>query len=486
MIPRIINPKTQAIAVQWLVVILLGLFLGFYILFIFKLPSKWIPLFLFAALFPFVVLAIGNLRKILLTLILLDIPLQLDISLKSSWYLDYMGAINGYIISITTICLAALYALWMLGYLVNKNRISQPIRRPNLFLTLYLAVTCLSMVTGESQLLASFEIFLLLQIYLLYFYMLNNIDSRDSLVFIVAMLLVGLTAESLIIMLQQVVGQDFSFAGIKGHIYANSATPEGVSRIGGTLVSANTAGSYVSLLLAPAFSIILTNLKKPYKWLGMVAFICGAIALILTGSRGAWIATFISFTIFGLISFRKEWLDLRVVVFAVIIGVLFSILFFTPLYERIWGYDFGAAGSRVPQYQVALQIIHDHPVFGVGANNYPFVQKQYLALNPNESVFRWAVHNKYLLVWAETGIFGLLFFVLFLISTIRQGSRITKFNDPFLSPLALGFAAAITGQMAHMFFDVFHGRPQVQLLWVIAALLMVMRYIHKPNENFGQ
>lgn len=129
----------------------------------------------------------------------------------------------------------------------------------------------------------------------------------------------------------------------------------------------------------------------------------------------------------------------------------------------------------------AWRIIRDHLIFGVGANNYYFFQQQYLSASPDNSVFRWAVHNKYLLVWAETGIFGLLFFLSFIISTIKKGFNIQKTNDRLLAPVALAMSAAVLGQMVHMFFDVFHSRPQVQLLWVIAALLMVMTYLSQEK-----
>jgi O-antigen ligase len=205
----------------------------------------------------------------------------------------------------------------------------------------------------------------------------------------------------------------------------------------------------------------------------------GVIALLLTGSRGAWLATFVSFIIFGIVALLRGWLRFRIVALAIAFGLLIGIFFFGPIYERIFGYDAGAAASRVTQYQVAFQIIKDHPIFGAGANNYFYALSQFLIRNPLEDVFRWVVHNKYLLVWAETGIFGLLFFILFLLSTIRQGFKIVRFKDSFISPLALGFTTAIIGNMAHMFVDVFHGRVQVQLLWTVAALLMAIKYLHK-------
>jgi putative inorganic carbon (HCO3(-)) transporter len=487
MFPRTIKPKTIQISVQWLAIILLGVFLGFFTLFTLKLPSKWIPLILLAGVLPFAALVIGNLRKILLALIILDIPLQLDIALGSSWVLNYTGAINGYIISVTTICLTILYVLWILEYLVKKDIFSnQSIRRPNVYLTLYLFITCLSLVLGYFQRLASYEVFLLVQTFLLYVYVINNVRDREGVWFIVVMLLVGVITESLIIILMQVAGTGFSVAGIIGNIYAQSATPDGISRIGGTLKSANLAGSYLSMLLVPTFSILTMKQERLFKWLAMMAFICGAIALILTGSRGAWLATFVSFLIFGYYAFRKGWLNLRVLVIGVVIGILILLVFYTPIYQRVFGDDAGAAAGRIPQYQIAFQIIREDPIIGVGANNYPVIQRWYLAQDPNNKVFKWAVHNKYLLVWAETGFFGLLFFVLFLISTIHQGFKITRVNDLRLAPLALGFTAAIMGLMVHMFFDVFHSRSDVQLLWLVAGLLMSMGYLLQPVKDFNQ
>jgi O-antigen ligase len=91
--------------------------------------------------------------------------------------------------------------------------------------------------------------------------------------------------------------------------------------------------------------------------------------------------------------------------------------------------------------------------------------------------FLYTVHNKYLLVWAETGIIGLGAFLGFLFAVTRRGWQGWQFRDRLLSPLALGFTVAIVGQMVHMFFDVFHSRPQVQVLWVVAGLVTAMHSI---------
>ena len=92
------------------------------------------------------------------------------------------------------------------------------------------------------------------------------------------------------------------------------------------------------------------------------------------------------------------------------------------------------------------------------------------------------MHNKYLLVWAETGIGGLLAFMGFLVVTLSRLWKCWKLHDPLLSPLALGFMAGILGMMVHMLVDVYSGRAVVQAFWLIAGLAMVMQTSGMPAE----
>lgn len=490
MIAQIAQKRILEFMGRFHIVFLLASFLGISILVIFSMGSKWIPYSLLALVFPFVLLISGAPKKILLFLILLDIPLQLDVSLGYLWILEYTGTINGYIVSLTTICLVILYIMWGLELLGNKTLRSLTLKIPDRFLTLYLAVTCFSIIIADLRKVASYEIFVLIQVFLLYFYLINNIKERAHLVFILAALSVGLIFESTIIVLVRVLGQGFSIPGIMASVYGTSVSPEGANRIAGTLTSANSAASYICLLLVPAISLIFTGLRTRFQLLGGLAAVLGSVALLLTGSRGGWLAASISLSLFSIYSIGKGWLNKRVFVIIGLIGLLILLVFWEPITNRILGDDAASAASRIPQYKIAWRIIQDHPIFGVGANNYYFFQQRYLAANPDTSVFRWAVHNKYLLVWAETGILSLIFFVAFLISTIKKGFILLKVNDKLLTPVALGLSVAVIGQMVHMFFDVFHSRPQVQLLWVIAGLLLVTNSlsqeetIRRPGGSF--
>jgi O-antigen ligase len=161
-----------------------------------------------------------------------------------------------------------------------------------------------------------------------------------------------------------------------------------------------------------------------------------------------------------------------------LIGLLaaLSLTFRGSIAARLTDDDLGAAHSRVPLMETASRIIADNPVLGVAANNYTAVLPDY-ASRHQDNEFLYTVHNQYLLVWVETGLVGLAAFLWFLIATIRRGYDRWKRSDVLLSPLALGFTAALAGQMVHMQADLFNGRPQLQLLMTVAAAIGAMSRI---------
>jgi len=161
---------------------------------------------------------------------------------------------------------------------------------------------------------------------------------------------------------------------------------------------------------------------------------------------------------------------------AVVIG------FWGPVPQRLGGSDGGSANSRLSLAREAEKVISAHPVLGVGINNYGVVLPHYLG--PQfDGLWLFTVHDKYLLVWAEAGIGALLAFVWFLLATLRRGWRCAERGDPTLAPLAVGLAAGVAGQIVHMAVDIFQDRAQVEALWLVAALLVVIETIGREEAR---
>ena len=117
----------------------------------------------------------------------------------------------------------------------------------------------------------------------------------------------------------------------------------------------------------------------------------------------------------------------------------------------------------------------------MGINNCAASAEKYATQAEFRGEWFWTIHNKYLLEWVETGIFGLAAFLLFLLTTIRQGWNVWRQRDRLLSPIALALVLAICGQMVHMLVDVFNSRPQVQSLWLCAALVAAIGRIKEEE-----
>lgn len=464
----------QGSVLQWTIVGVVGILLGIYAMAVSSLPPQWAPLFVLAVLCPFIAMIVGSARKVLLAIIILDIPFQLDIHVGYRAEAAELGALGGFGISATTVSLAVLYAVWLCKLLTRWEPRARPLLHASVPLVLYLAFSTLSMLVARDVELSLFEVFLLLQMFLLYVYIIGTVRTREDILFIVTMLLTSLVLESLVMIGLRYVGQNFSIAGVSSRIDVSTRAVGQSYRVAGTVGSPITAASYLSLLLAPAIGVLLTRVERSYHWLAALAFGLGVVALILTFSRGGWVTFVFSITILCLLAWRRGWLSPTVRVVVTVVVGLASVLFYTAISTRLFGYDLGSAQARIPLMRLAFRVIMDNPVLGVGANNFPTIMKKY-ATPEFSRAWLYAIHNKYLLVWAETGIGGFVTFIWFLVATIRRGWQCWKFADRFLSPLALGFTAAIVGQMAHMLIDVFHSRPQVQLLWLLAALITAMR-----------
>jgi putative inorganic carbon (HCO3(-)) transporter len=426
-----------------------------------------------AIMSPFVALTRSSVQKTLLAVIILDIPLQFGTHLFYDEKLEAFGAMGGLSISAATLALMGLYAGWFMRTLANPKEEGGPRFHISVPLLIYLAIIAISIFSAQDARLAIFEACLFLESFLLYLYVTNCVRAREEVLFVVRVLLVGGLVESLAIIALGVFGMPSTIWGLPTHIHVESAARGGYMRIGGTLGAPNSTGAYLGILVSVAVSMLFTNLGRRHKLLAWAVLVLGGTALILTFSRGGWIALVASLCFLCFFVGRRRGLSMRGFIAGLVILTAVYLAFHGVISERLFSDDRGSAESRIPLMNLAFRIFADNPMLGVGANNFSVAMGHYLTPEFRHG-FLYAVHNKYLLVLCETGIGGLLAFLAFLWATIRTGWQCWAFKDSFLSTLALGFTAGIAGHMIHMTVDIFRGRPIQQLIWLMAALLFAM------------
>jgi O-antigen ligase len=432
---------------------------------------------LIAILGPFLALTSPYTTKILLAVVVLDIPLQIGAHLYYRENAARFGALGGLSVSATSIALAGLYLSWLFRTLAKNNSGTRPSLQFSVPLLLYLLISAISILVAQDVALAWFEVALLLEACLVYFYIANTVRTTQDVVYIMALLLLGCLLESTIMILMRFTLPPTTVLGLPIHLHAEGVG-HGFLRIGGTIGSSNTSAAYLSISLACAAGVLFTNLGRGYKCLAAAVLALGGVALIFTLSRGGWIALALALTLLCLAVWRRQQFSWKAPILVVSILVLLYLPFRTVISGRLLGDDRGSAESRIPLMNLAFRISQDNPVLGVGANNFTVVMDRYLSPEFRKG-FLFAVHNKYLLVLAETGIGGLLAFLAFLLSILYQGWQCWGMEDRLLSPLALGMATGIAGHMVHMTVDVFRGRPTQQLIWLIAGLLAAIYRMYR-------
>ncbi|MEW5717889.1 MAG: O-antigen ligase family protein, partial [Chloroflexota bacterium] len=144
-----------------------------------------------------------------------------------------------------------------------------------------------------------------------------------------------------------------------------------------------------------------------------------ALALYLTYSRGAWLGIAAGFVFIALASDRRA----RVVLIGVIvIGIIASIPFLqTERAQSLFQIGTGTGFFRVSVWESAAAMIRDHPIFGVGLDNFLYEYPKYIKPDawrePNLS----HPHNIVLDFWARLGIAGVIVVAWMILEFYRKG-----------------------------------------------------------------
>jgi O-antigen ligase len=291
-------------------------------------------------------------------------------------------------------------------------------------------------------------------------------NSAERLRWGTAGLFLALGAQAAIAIAQYVAGSSF---GLYAHFEEDTAIGL-LTRSGGTLnptVLSEYIGIIAPLVLANAFMA-----RRRWISVALMALFCvAASASVLTLSRGGLLnlllTTGIVVTAVSLhpdtSRQRKTLLVGATLLFAVALAGFFS----RQAMARVSDFaaDLDGEGSRLPQLKQALEMIVHNPLFGVGLGDYVETMGQHGPKLP------YPVHNKFLLVTAETGIpGGLLYLALWtcvlvvFVRRARGGARSGRIY-------AVACAAAVIGTLINMNTDVYStgGAPELAL-FLLAGL----------------
>jgi len=239
-----------------------------------------------------------------------------------------------------------------------------------------------------------------------------------------------------------------------------------------------------------------------YAVIPIVAFLLGAIASLLSGSKGAWIAfpAFAVIVFFYLGNLINMWLRILICITACI--VFFS-TYHIPgagVAERIQGMknelsDYQAdhrsknsIAERMEGWKAAWIIFKDHPVTGAGVGNFkPIVLRMIANGEISNSIAKYSQpHSLYLYVMAECGIIG--FFAITSVFIVPLWVMISLARkNPFQRDIAYGGIILITGFMHFGLTESIFGRNiNISFYVIMLAVVLSSFGINKKNKGLSK
>jgi O-antigen ligase len=246
---------------------------------------------------------------------------------------------------------------------------------------------------------------------LIYFLVAYNLVS-DRLRRVVFWILFGsMSASSLVAIIQYAGGIEFLFVRIAPATY----------RPGSTLYNMTFAGILYQLITVNAAMLLGYRLLSTRTLALGGGIIAQVIALVLTLTRGAWLAVIAG--LFAVpILLRRRFLFLVMVVVVMIAGVLalqndVVRQRASTIVENIRTPTDKNISTRLVLWDISWQVFKKHPLFGVGMGDYTIEAERHLG--DRRVVTTVDSHNIYLQLLATRGLVGFIPFVVFWIILFR-------------------------------------------------------------------
>ena len=190
--------------------------------------------------------------------------------------------------------------------------------------------------------------------------------------------------------------------------------------------------NYLAMFLAPGvffgiYFLIKYALQKKtwWFWFHLFSLICLLAALFLTYSYGAWLAVFMSILITAIFTLYNK----KTVFAAIVFAIIFSTLIFQTNTEKFSGIfsERSSWVSRLTIWKSSLLMLKENPLLGIGPGNF---QSKYLEFQKYFPPYlEWAVpepHNIFLAFWLQSGLLGLIGFLLLLCFVFKNIWSILK------------------------------------------------------------
>lgn len=303
--------------------------------------------------------------------------------------------------------------------------------------------------------------------------------------------------------------------GFYQYVSGDVILADGIARLTAVWGSPNNVGLYLGRLLPIALAFVLLwqtvgggraatkdqgrmpngpssfvlGLSSRYARLSYgLLLVLFAVTILLTYSRGALFLGVPAAVLFVLVVMylrahhlsRRAWLAIGAA--AVVAGLALVPFLTSDRFLSLFQEGTGTGFFRIAVWTSAVQMLRDHPLLGVGLDNFLYEYPKYILpeawREPNLS----HPHNFVLDFWLELGIGGVAILVWMLVAFFKQAWRaFTTTNDVYVRALMLGLMASMIDMLAHGLIDAAYF--VVDLAYIFMLTLALVQSAASPANN---
>jgi putative inorganic carbon (HCO3(-)) transporter len=256
-----------------------------------------------------------------------------------------------------------------------------------------------------------------------------------------------------------------SLIGLYQYLFTNWViVGEGVRRVLAVYGSPNNLALYLDRALPLVIALALFVDVRRRRITYALAAIPIALAVYLTYSRGAYLGIAAGLLLIGLFSGRRVRLAVAALL---VIGVIALIPFSqTERFKSLFQEGTGTGFFRVSVWESGIAMIRDHPVLGVGLDNFLYEYPKYIQPDAWREPNLAHPHNIVLDFWVRLGIGGV----------VALGWLLFEFYRAGLKRLAGANRALVLGLMASMIAALAHGMIDAAYFYVDLAFVFMLTF----------
>ena len=354
------------------------------------------------------------------------------------------GASALYLTSLDAL-VVVLYVLWLMdGTLADDLKIA--FRSRIMFIPLVaLGLSLPSLFVASNTLIAVAEVVRMLWMYAFFVYIAVRVRTRRDLAWVVVALFAVALVQGAIVVAQWRTGGTLglSFLGEEQDVFIRSLDEGSLVRPSGTVIHPDLLAALVGPIALIGVALAVDLRRRFVRAAVLAGALSAYVPLVLSQTRAAIAAIGIA-TILLLVAYvasgrLRSRVLLGIATLSVAVGLFFWPYLQTGVFDSFTTDHFQLeVDARLELNGIALSMIGSSPILGVGLNNFMTVFDQfdrYGVIYPG-----FPAHNLYLLVFAETGVLGLIGLLAVLWSFFAVAVRVAASHDRFIRAVGAGIA----------------------------------------------